>query len=286
MRRLAALVVVLAGCRPSVDAPASLLMQEQILAVIADPPEAAPGKSVTYTVIAGGPGGDVAMPAALWAQCTAPKPLTENDIVSVACLGDDAVTAAGGPAATISAAIPHDACSLFGPNPPPGMFRPRDPDATGGYFQPMRVTLDGEVAFALERLSCSLGDAPTDIANAFAMRYTPNTNPVLLPITASVPTGAIPAGATVTFTAAWTADSAETFPVFDRATQTLVDQTEDLRASWFVTAGTMANDRTDAPTNTWTAPATAGKVRLWVVLRDSRGGTAEAGIDLTVGDGL
>jgi hypothetical protein len=54
-----------------------------------------------------------------------------------------------------------------------------------------------------------------------------------------------------------------------------------MRVSWFASAGTFEHDRSGRPEadagspfsdNAWTAPSEAGDVRLWVVLRDDRGG--------------
>jgi hypothetical protein len=69
----------------------------------------------------------------------------------------------------------------------------------------------------------------------------------------------------------------------------VVHPQEQMRASWFSTAGTFANDTTapdgavavgqSTPTyaeNSWTAPATPQKVYMWVVLRDNRGGVGWA----------
>jgi hypothetical protein len=147
--------------------------------------------------------------------------------------------------------------------------------------------------FGEERIQCGLPNVTVDVANGFKA-YTLNQNPVLDGVAASVNGGVtqplegsdagaglpIPAGATVTFAASWPAESAESFPVFDQQSRTLVTQRENLITSWFVTAGAMALDEvevagTDSSTsasNQWTAPATAGTVHLWVVLRDSRGG--------------
>ena len=57
---------------------------------------------------------------------------------------------------------------------------------------------------------------------------------------------------------------------------------EKLGHSFFATAGSINSLRSTDTTATgepadifvdWTAPATAGRVRLWVVVRDGRGGT-------------
>jgi hypothetical protein len=75
---------------------------------------------------------------------------------------------------------------------------------------------------------------------------------------------------------------AERYLNFDLPSQSLVDAREGIHVSWFATGGSFSLDRTgvdgsDTTTtsdNTWTAPAQAGPVHLWVVLRDDRGGTA------------
>ncbi len=69
-------------------------------------------------------------------------------------------------------------------------------------------------------------------------------------------------------------------PTLDGGTRTL---TENLRYSWFATAGSFSDEHTGGPTDVfgnipllrtlWTAPGTVGPVRLWLVQRDERGGT-------------
>lgn len=70
---------------------------------------------------------------------------------------------------------------------------------------------------------------------------------------------------------------AEEFAVYDPATQQVSLRREELRASWYATAGTLRDDATGATldrgtSNLWTPPATPGDAWLAVVLRDSRGG--------------
>lgn len=74
---------------------------------------------------------------------------------------------------------------------------------------------------------------------------------------------------------------AEDYLWADAETRTVRTRREGVIASWFVTSGRLAEERTgrteheldgvDA-TNTWTVPSTPGRVGLWVVLRDDRGG--------------
>ena len=312
---LVALLVVAswaAGCKPDLGAPPSLVTGPQILAIRGTPPEAAESATVTYDVLAVDVTGTVAAPPIDWAQCLAPDPPANGNDVSSACLTipDDA-----GPAPTFMAALPTDACMLFGPETPPPQkgqppTRPADADTTGGYYQPIRATwsVDAgqQISFALERILCRLANAPVDAAGQYAADYVPNQNPQLAdllldPAGAATPLftagqtpptpGTIAAGQTVTLQADWTAASAETFLVWDVVSLSLVMQQESLRLSWFATGGSFLHDAsgrgaTETETftqNSWTAPDVAGPVHFWMVLRDDRGGIdfAEAEIDVT-----
>jgi hypothetical protein len=83
---------------------------------------------------------------------------------------------------------------------------------------------------------------------------------------------------------------AETYVSLDLNTHNLVTQREGIEAAWFATAGSLEDDRTgrgaadqtSSTTNTWHAPARPTSVRLWVVLRDDRGGTGWAEYTLDV----
>jgi hypothetical protein len=61
----------------------------------------------------------------------------------------------------------------------------------------------------------------------------------------------------------------------------VVDQREGIHVSWYASAGRFDQDRTGnagsdyntTSDNTWTAPSSSPMaVRLWIVLRDDRGG--------------
>ena len=70
-------------------------------------------------------------------------------------------------------------------------------------------------------------------------------------------------------------------PTFEGGVRTIV---ENLRYSWFTTAGSFSAGQTGGPTDgfgnkppldsTWRAPEEPGEVRLWLVQRDERGGLA------------
>jgi hypothetical protein len=285
-----------ATCVPSLGPSDSLLTSTRILAVRADPAEAAPGTVVTFTALVAGPGGTVSGAGIDWSFCTAPEPLTDDNVVSNACLGSSSLVAAGvGP--TTTAATPSDGCSIFGPDVGSAGLRPRDPDGTGGYYQPLRADLAGtDSAFELARIHCDLPNADAAAATAFAAAYTLNLNPQLDPLTATIDGApvaltAIPTGSRVMLEASWPSASAETFAYFDQASETVTTQREAMQVAWYSTGGALDSESTgraadDLATTTddgWDAPSTPGTVHLWIVLRDSRGGTAFAEYDLIVG---
>lgn len=287
-------LVGLAACKPDFGDRASLVTETQILAVRAEPAEAKPGEAVTYSALVVSSDGSLQNTPIDWAFCATPKLLTENDIVSAECLRDG-VRAVSGAAPSVQVQLPADGCALFGPEIPPGDYRPRDPDSTGGYFQPMRASLGGAVAFGMTRISCNLANAPADAALDFKNRYVANKNPKLATPTATVD-GApaivdrIAPGARVRLHVEWTPTDAESYVAFDPATQSVVTRRESMRVSWFATAGAFDSDRTGRAEselesfteNGWQAPARPGKVHLWLVLRDSRGGVDFAEVKLEV----
>jgi hypothetical protein len=291
----AALVSASVRCIPSLGPGDSLVTSPRILAVRADPAEAKPGTKVAFTALVAGPQGTVTSPALTWDFCTAPKPITEDNVVSNACLDASSLVAAGvGP--TTTAATPKKGCSLFGPDDTTAGARPRDPDATGGYYQPLRAELSGAgTAFELARIQCDLSMADPQAAMQFAAAYEANRNPTLSPLTAtlngdSIALDAIPTGAHVTLRASWPSSSAETFAYFDPGSQTVTKQRESMQVAWYSTGGVLDTESTgrastDPATTSddgWTAPGQAGTIWLWVILRDSRGGVDFATVALGV----
>jgi hypothetical protein len=73
----------------------------------------------------------------------------------------------------------------------------------------------------------------------------------------------------------------ELYVYFDPITRELTDRREAIRVSWFASDGEFEHDRTGRSEaeadsadsdNAWTAPESEGEQRIWVVLRDDRGG--------------
>lgn len=280
-------------CVPTLSGSDSLITGTRVLAIKAEPAEASPGAKVTFTTLVAAAGGTVNGAPITWDFCTAPKPITEDNVVSNACLGPGSLVAAGvGP--TTTANTPAKGCSLFGPDTTSTAFRPRDPDSTGGFYQPLRADLSGAPdAFALARIHCDVPNASASAASAFAKAYKLNQNPQLQLVTATVngapvALGSIPAGTRVMLEASWPASSAETFAYYDPSSQTVTTQREAMQVAWYATDGSFDTESTgrasdDMATTSddgWQAPDAAQTTHVWVVLRDSRGGVDFASYDL------
>ncbi len=287
--------LALVACAPELPLDDGLVTSPRILAVRGEPAESKPGASVTYTAFVADPQGNDDISAITWDFCLAPKPPTENNAVSSACLEAASLVPAG-EGTSITAATATDSCSLFGPDTPPGGFRPRDPDVTGGYYAPLRAALvHAAPVFHQQRLLCDLGDAPAELASEFAAAYVPNTNPTLLSLAFSVngstvAPSVIPPNARLRLDASWAAADAETYAYYDRTAQTITTRRESMRVAWYVSAGSLdsaatgrdEDDERTTTSNVWTAPATPGSSLLWLVLRDSRGGVDFATYELDV----
>jgi hypothetical protein len=287
------------ACKPGVGQAPSLITDYTLLAVRGEPAEAKPGDSVVYSFLLASPSGTVPDATAGWDVCETPKPPAENNSVASACNPPTPGSTTG---QTFAAPVPTKACMLFGPIAPPvaagqPAVRPRDPDSTGGYYLPVRVKFPdlptgSLTGFAFERITCNLANAATSIVGEYNKQYQPNNDPGIastdlitadgsrLSLDSGPPT--IAPGETVIFEAAFAQGSAETFPVLAPSGDALVNQTESLHMSWFATSGSFVHDRTGVAAtetaistgNTWKAPDSAAVVYLWLVLRDSRGGTA------------
>ncbi|HEX3594926.1 MAG TPA: hypothetical protein VHU80_07490, partial [Polyangiaceae bacterium] len=154
-RHFAVLLVVASAfasaCIPTITDDLATIAKPRLLAVATTPAEAAPATSVALEALVAVPP-DARSPAVSWELCLDRKPLTELGAVSPACLdrgADAAIEQSAGQGQEVASAVPREACSLFGPNPPPPKpgetgGRPADPDPTGGYYQPVVAFLGNE----------------------------------------------------------------------------------------------------------------------------------------------
>lgn len=194
------LSVALSACVPDFSTDLSELREPRLLAVAADPPEAAAGKPVKLTALVATPEG-AAEPPLDWSLCLARKSLTELGPVSPVCLGltparSESAGAGGadggdepdellqplGSGESVQAQLDKDVCKLFGPlRPPPTMGqaggRPVDPDVTGGFYQPIVATLGRVPSLGSIRLDCDPVNVNRDDALAYRRQYRVNENP-------------------------------------------------------------------------------------------------------------
>lgn len=334
----------LGGCTPQLEDRSFLVTGPSLLAIASSPAEAEAPAAVTFRALYVDPSGERSAGDLGWSFCVARRALTDEGTVSPACLqpeGQDLVPIGAG--ASVTGALPMDACRLFGPDPPEPMDgepagRPVDPDPSGGYYQPVRLLVrDGgqRVTVGTTRLVCGLADATAEVAADFGKRYRRNESPAIASlslvrgaaaevIAPDVVGAKVKPGEKVTLRASWetcptapacgdgmcgidedvtgcAADcttprgcsGAEPYLVFDPTTRELVTRREEIRVSWFATAGEIADDvvgraadeagKSDVE-NTWTAPAKAGEARLWLVIRDDRGGLGWQGYRVQIGD--
>lgn len=281
-----------AACAPELADDTTLVTAPRVIAAVADPPELHPRAMVQIHVV---PAPDAAGATPELTFCTTPATIGDPRPVSEACLAEKGIPlSVDGLVAT--GAIPADTCSRFGPDPISSSDRPRDPDATGGYYQPLRVDLDEAApTFHLQRILCGLADASAATVTEYGKSYLPNTNPALGALRASLD-GApltldrVPAGARVELSASWGDADAESYIVFDRTARELVTQRESLRVSWHSSGGRFdtestgraENDSETTSSNAWLAPDIPGTYQLWIVLRDARGGSDFATYDVVV----
>lgn len=280
------LAIAVSACTAPPDQRQFLVDETRLIAVTATPAEAAPGASVLLQAYFAGPQGTPLDQQTTWSVCLAPKAPSEDNAVAPACL--EAGVTLLGPGSTqhmVTATIPADACARFGPDTPPGDFRPRAADATGGYYQPFRVDATpstgsalARTAIGMARIVCNLPSAPPAVAQAYRTMYRANIAPQF----ALTAPARVPRDSDIALSASWAAAEAESYLWFDAAADALLQRRESMRVNWFVTAGELPFDaslvdETSAATSasiTWRAPTEPGLVTLWAVLRDSRGGMA------------
>lgn len=337
----------LAACVPTIDEAPGLITDPVVLAVQFVPAEARGGETVQATVLLATPDPAQAIAPPVWLLCGKRKTVADLGPVAPECLLPDSPEVKPlGQDFSVQVPVSRDVCQVFGPDrAPPRMNeapgRPTDPDPTGGFFQPLTLSLgaQGNPSLAELRLRCGLAGAPIEVARRFQSGNPLNANPSLqtvflggpgmapMPLTSlqSDPNAsfALAPGAQAELFATWPAcptgdgnacgdgicglaedvvtcaadcrapaacAGAEPYLWFNPETRSLEQRQEVLRVSWSATAGAFDLPRTEerpdlphASTNRWTAPTTPGRYRLWVVLRDDRGGVSWLSFAITVG---
>jgi hypothetical protein len=312
-RALAIACVVLFACEPNLNQRTSAVTSARVLAVRSDPAEAPPGGKVTLSSLYVDAAGPIAKGPFDWAFCDAQNPLANLGPVNPACTEEaGSVFLELGDSPSETSPLPMDACREFGPdvpaaqaNEPPG--RPVDPDSTGGYYDPVRLLAGDQVAIGMVRVTCDFpGASPAQLTQLAAENHT-NTNPSIDSVSdttlgtlalAGKGTSTVAPSQRLELLASWAScdpaatscTGSEGYAYLDPVTHEVISAREQMRVSWFASGGAFDNDRTgrdatDSTPNTsngWVAPAAAGPVNIWVVLRDDRGGVGWRSYAVTV----
>jgi hypothetical protein len=186
------ILACVSGCAPKFSDRFSDVNGPRVLAVRSAPAEGAPKAAVAYSLLVVDESGPVTSPSVAWSYCSESKPTNELNDVASACFGTNDQVTLFGSGTSPSTKLPFDSCAQFGPDLPhvmPGQpqGRPADPDATGGYYQPviLHVTADATPIPTLgeTRLTCGLANSTGDQAQEYRVRTHPNENPTLGPVT-------------------------------------------------------------------------------------------------------
>lgn len=277
-------MILLVGCASTLGDPTPYVTEGRVLAVQLDPAEAEEGEPFTLRALYADETGALPDADVSWAFCTARKPLSEAGPVASSCLdadSDDLGAIASG--LEVTATVPDDACSLFGPNPPPAdeggvAGRPVDPDVSGGFYQPI-VGFDAAVpTLAAARVRCGIANVSQDDYVRWNLAYHDNANPEVSAFTvdgeAIEENTTVAPGAQVALSAGWPecpvtsacgdavcsgdetvetcaedcetpsgCGGAETYALWDAEAKTLSTVRETLSVSWFATGGAFAEAR-------------------------------------------
>jgi hypothetical protein len=286
---------------PEVVEADSLIAAPRVLAIRAQPAQLRPREAGTFSALVVSPDGTEQEASLNWAFCKARKPLAELGPVNPLCLLDDAGDTAQpvadadedeepapileglGDGVAAAGDMPSDACRLFGPERPAPQSgepsgRPVDPDATGGYYQPLRIFNpdDDSVALFQARIVCGLPGAGQAITRAFNQRFVPNENPAIaelavtndgdraLPLAVGGRLARVRPGETLELELRWdecdalppcevdaeeceepaACTGAESYIYYDPLAHALSDRRESMRVSWFATGGVFRSART------------------------------------------
>ena len=189
---LVACVAVTSGCEPDFSGRISEVRRPTVLAVRSEPAQAAPGAEVSYQVLVASPDGTIDSAQVSWSFCNIPKPVAEINDVTTECFAASKNVVDFGSGPTAMSVIPSGACREFGPDlpstkpgQPPG--RPADPDATGGFYQPVVLTSDygdgTSLDLAQTRLVCSSPNGTVEQVKQLKESFIPNANPRLASVT-------------------------------------------------------------------------------------------------------
>lgn len=299
MRRLLlACVLALSGCISLDDFPSqSIIAGPRILAVINDPPEVTPGKSLSVsTLVVDADDVEVEYRVCGNFDSTIGGGAQFGDRDEEDC-GDQAFLSGTGPTWT----VPAEAVQAFFDNADlaetilGGALSQDTVDAIRTevgvpLLIDVTVRADGHELRATKRVLLSQNETPHSNPPPPDLKYgkldvhSDPEHPWACtsdqPLTARLGAKIELAPATVDGEETWV----EAYRVIN-ARGEVEERTERAFYSWYATAGGFESHLTRAPlrNQVWTAPRTAGRNRLWLIVRDGHGGTSACGFDVRVG---
>lgn len=270
-------LLLLCGCVEGDAGSESTIGAPRLIGVLSEPAEAIPGQNVRFTaVIAGGDASGLS-----WSFCSTPRGAIDNTSASPAC-ATTSERAIPGDGLTVNAIVPGDACLVFGSQTPAGSAT-NPADASGGYYQPVRVAFGEQVWVARQRIRCALPAAPIDVAREFALNYRLNQPPAPLALHASVngtevPLDALPHADEVQLRLEYL--PGELYLLYRQDSAELRTEVERQTVTWFVSAGSISPTHS-SEFGTWRVPNGPGSAQVWAVLRDERGASSVLSSTLT-----
>lgn len=185
--RFGGLGLLAVACAPILDDTTPYVTEPRVLAVRVEPAEVLAGTEVRLTALYADATGPLGEAPVDWSFCRTPRPLAELGPVASACLEDEVrAEETLGSGVAVTATVPADACSLFGPNPPPPIDgapagRPADPDVTGGFYQPAVAIASGSGSPTIVpvRVRCGLANVSQETYIAWNTDYRSNANPLV-----------------------------------------------------------------------------------------------------------
>jgi len=287
------------ACIGGLDPP-TLVKTPRILAIVADPPESAPGTDIELGVIAHVPGDPEGLTTTYaWRLCASlPRVLDAANIPADLPLPDTCETLPStGPTASIPGSETAALAMLLRSIPPSERFDTsfltRILDTAGIPFQVEVDVLDASGAVLITGIKTvaittrteprpttnppvvlfSIGDQ--DVAmpdDLFDFRCIPTAGPVVVTAAQEVEINPIPG-----------IDWTEEFPIYDYSGVIRMGR-ENEYYSFYATGGSIETETTRPPDREtrWTPPEEPGSVRLWMIVRDGHLGARGCHLDVDV----
>jgi hypothetical protein len=298
------LFTLVSGCTEGLDSP-TIVRTPRILAMVAEPPESAPGTDVRLAAMISIP---VAIPRPLsmrWRACIDPEevlfasgfrgielPGTPECDEQTLAVGEPYVVRGERTAEVVATLRAFASIGGFSPELLDGIL------STAGfaYFVDLEVLdANGEIVVrGYKRAAMTTRESPTTnppqpVFRLGEVRIVPEGQP--FDFTCRAEDGSVPSvapRAVVTLAPELPAGFdeepwLETFPIFDY-TGGLQIARENAYYTWLATAGSISDFTTRPPDreSRWTAPAEPGPQTLWLVIRDGHLGTSACRLDLMV----